>query len=192
MKLFMDITEKEQIIALTRQNGGEWTLNHTGRLLRLVEQIGAGIPYNAEVVWMAAHLHDWGAYAPWLQEGVDHAARSGEVARGFLAERGYAPAFIQAVLECITTHHQGDPNRRIEAILLSDADALDFLGVMGVLREFSRQPKDMRKAYENAQKRLKRLPGMLCLETSRQMAAGRVEEMERVLASFVEESFDLF
>lgn len=188
----MDPAQKEQIVALTRQNGGEWTLHHTNRLLRLVDRIGAGITYDAEIVWMAAHLHDWGAYPPWVREGVDHAVRSGEVARNFLAERGYAPEFIQAVCECITTHHQGDPNRRIEALLLSDADALDFLGVMGVLREFSRQPKDMRKAYENAQRRLKKLPGLLCLETSRQIAAGRVEEMEQVLARFAEESFDLF
>ncbi len=188
----MNPTEKEQIIALTRQYGGEWTLNHTNRLLRLVDQIGAGIPYDPDIVWMAAHLHDWGAYDPWVQEGVDHALRSGEVAQPLLAERGYSPEFIQAVLECITTHHKGDPNRRIEAILLSDADALDFLGAMGVLREFSRQPKDMRKAYENAQKRLKKLPGLLCLETSRQMAAGRVEEMKQLLASFNEESFGLF
>lgn len=188
----MDPAQKEQIVALTRQNGGEWTLHHTNRLLRLVDRIGAGITYDAEIVWMAAHLHDWGAYPPWVREGVDHAVRSGEVARNFLAERGYAPEFIQAVCECITTHHQGDPNRRIEALLLSDADALDFLGVMGVLREFSRQPKDMRKAYENAQRRLKKLPGLLCLETSRQMAAGRVEEMKQLLASFNEESFGLF
>lgn len=83
-------------------------------------------------------------------------------------------------------------NRRIEALPLSDADALDFLGVVGILREFSRQPKDLRKGYLAAQKRLKTLPGMLCLEASRQMAAGRIKEMEQVLASFVEETFDKF
>ncbi len=188
----MDITEKEQIINLTRQNGGEWTLNHTNRLLRLVEQIGAGISYDPSIIWMAAHLHDWGAYEPWVQPGVDHAVRSTDVARDFLAELGYPPAFIEAVLECIATHHQGDPNRRIEAILLSDADALDFLGVFGILREFSRQSKDPRKAYENTQKRMKKLPGMLCLEPSRQIAAGRVKEMEQLLPVFVEESFGLF
>ena len=59
------------------------------------------------------------------------------------------------------------------------ADALDFLGVFGILREFSRQSKDPRKAYENTQKRMKKLPGMLCLEPSRQIAAGRVKEMEQ-------------
>ncbi len=188
----MDTAEKEQIITLTRQYGGEWTLNHTNRLLRLVAQIGDGVAYDAEIIWMAAHLHDWGAYAPWRQEGVDHAARSGEVAAEFLAQRGYPAGFIQAVLECITTHHQGSPDRRIEAILLSDADALDFLGAVGILRMFASQAREMRKAYETAQKRMQALPGLICLETSRRVAAGRIEEMERVLASFVEESFGQF
>ena len=188
----MEITVKDQIVSFTRQYGGEWNLNHTHRLLRLVEQISTGIPYDSEVVWMAAHLHDWGAYEPWVQAGVDHAARSAEVAREFLAERGFPEPFIQAVVECITTHHQGDPNRRIEAVLLSDADALDFLGAFGVLREFSRQSREMRKAYQNATRRMNTLPGMLCLEPSRQIAAARVKEMEQILASFVEESFDSY
>ncbi len=188
----MDIVEKEAIIALTRQYGGEWNLLHTNRLLRLVEQIGAGMQYDAEVVWMAAHLHDWGAYAPWVSEGVDHAVRSSEVAGGLLAERGCAPDFIRAVQECIRTHHQGDPHRRIEAILLSDADALDFLGVVGILREFSRQPRDMRKAYDRVRARMERLPTIVCLEPARQMAAERLQEMEPILAKFVEETFDQF
>ncbi len=43
----MDITEKEQIINLTRQNGGEWTLNHTNRLLSLVERKTAVVQHPA-------------------------------------------------------------------------------------------------------------------------------------------------
>lgn len=188
----MENTEKEEIARLTRQYGGDWGINHTQRLLHLVEMIGEGLEYDREVVWVAAHLHDWGAYTPWAQAGRDHAQRSGEVAREYLSQRGCEPAWIERVVTCIVTHHQGDPDRPIEAQLLSDADALDFLGVVGILRDFSKQPKALRAAYETVQKRKASLPGQLCLQKSRQVAARRLQEMEDFLARFEEESFGFF
>jgi HD superfamily phosphodiesterase len=68
--------DKDEIAWLTEQHGGTWGINHTRRLLHLVEEIGKGLTYNAEAIWIAAHLHDWGAYAPWAQKGVDHVERS--------------------------------------------------------------------------------------------------------------------
>ncbi|RPJ38779.1 MAG: HD domain-containing protein [Chloroflexi bacterium] len=190
--ILMEANEKESIAQLTRQYGGEWGINHTSRLLHIIEEIGEGLPYDKDIVWMAAHLHDWGAYAPWQKEGVDHAVRSVEVAGDFLADRGYPEPFIQAVLDCIRTHHQGDPNRRIEAVLLSDADSVDFLGVVGILREFSKNPKEMRKAYNAVLKRKASVPANICLEKSRQLGASRIKEMERVLSIFLEETYQQF
>lgn len=188
----MNNIEKEEIVSLTRQYGGQWNLNHTNRLLKLVDLISAGVVYDPEVVWTAAHLHDWGAYEPWVQPGVDHSIRSAEVAQEFLAQRGCPDEFIQAVVECILTHHQYAPNRRSEAILLSDADALDFLGAFGALREFARNFRELGKAYQNATRRMETLPAMLCLEPARQIAAARAEEMKQVLERFEEESFGLY
>lgn len=150
---------KEEIVHLTETYGGQWGINHTRRLLRLIATIGEGYRFDHEVVWLAAHLHDWGGYATWAQEGVDHAVRSKQVAADFLAENGYSESLIVPVLECIETHHSGDPNRRLEALLLSDADALDFLGVVGMLRDFSKKPSDLRKAYETVKGRKEKLPG---------------------------------
>ncbi len=146
----MDQAEQNEIERLTEEYGGAWGIEHTRRLLHLVSIIGEGREYDADMVWVAAHLHDWGGYSRWAQPGVDHAARSTQVAEEFLAGRGYEPGFVRAVLECIATHHGGDPGRRIEAILLSDADGLDFLGAVGVLRDFSKNPREMRKAFEAA------------------------------------------
>jgi len=99
---------------------------------------------------------------------------------------------LDRVLECIGTHHQGSPSRSIEAILLSDADALDFLGVVGVLRDFSRSPRDMRKAFQDVQRHRGRLPGQLCLPRSQEMAAGRIRMMDDMMHAFAEDSFGLF
>lgn len=188
----MDPNTMEELARLTREYGGDWGINHTQRLLHLVEMIGAGMEYDRDVIWTAAHLHDWGAYSPWTQPGVDHVQRSVEVARDYLAQHGFPEPFTRLVITCIATHHQGDPDRPVEARLLSDADALDFLGIVGILRDFAKKPKALREAHDTIRKRMAALPGQLCFGTSRQVAAGRIAEMEHVLARFQEESFGCF
>jgi uncharacterized protein len=184
--------DREEIVRLTEEYGGPWGINHTRRLLHLISVIGEGREYNAEVVWIAAHLHDWGGYPKWMQAGADHALRSRQVAEKFLVEKGCAPELLQPILESIEYHHGSDPNRRIEALLLSDADALDFLGVVGVLRDFSKKPGDLRKAYEVVQSRKEKLRQSICLGSSKGMAAQRLETMERLLVTFEEETFGFF
>jgi uncharacterized protein len=188
----MSAIDKDEIVRLTEEYGGQWGINHTRRLLHLIAIIGKDQQYNAEVVWVAAHLHDWGGYPKWMQPGVDHALRSRQVAEEFLVEKGYAPELLTPTLECIEFHHGSDPNRRIEALLLSDADALDFLGVVGVLRDFSKKPGDLRKAYEVVKSRKEKLRVSICLESSKVLAAQRLESMERLLVTFEEETFGYF
>jgi hypothetical protein len=107
--------------------------------LYLISIIGKGQNYHAEVVWIAVHLHDWGGYAKWMETDMEHALSSRQVAEAFWAEKSYPESLLGPILECIESHHSGDPHRSIEAILLSDADALDFFGVVGVLRDFSKK-----------------------------------------------------
>ncbi len=183
---------KEEITRLTEEYGGTWGINHTRRLLQLAAMLGEGLEYDTEALWLAAHLHDWGAYKPWTQEGVDHAVRSTQVAGDFLRERGFPEMLIALVTECIALHHTAGSERSLESILLRDADALDFLGVVGILRDFSKNPKDLRKAYEVTRQRRARLPGMLVLPAAQAIAAERVKEMDDFLAKFEMESFGCF
>jgi uncharacterized protein len=184
--------DREEIVRLTEEYGGQWGINHTRRLLHLISIIGEGQHYDADVVWVAAHLHDWGGYPKWAQTGVDHVSRSRQVAEEFLKEKGYSPELITPILECIETHHGSDPHRRMEALLLSDADALDFLGVVGVLRDFSKKPGDLRKVYEVVLDRKEKLRQSICLDSSKEIAARRLETMERLLVTFEEETFGYF
>lgn len=182
----------DEIVSLTKGYGGDWGINHTLRLLHLIEIIGKGREYDADVVWVAAYLHDWGGYSPWIQPGIDHAVRSTEVARPFLQERDFPGVLIDHTLECISLHHSGGPNRSIESILLSDADALDFLGVVGVFRDLSKNPKDLRKAIDITKKRREKLPGILCLDASMEIANVRIRQMDELLARFEEDTWGCF
>ena len=65
----------DEIVSLTKGYGGDWGINHTLRLLHLIEIIGKGREYDPDVVWVAAYLHDWGGYSPWIQPG-DQSMRS--------------------------------------------------------------------------------------------------------------------
>jgi uncharacterized protein len=186
------IIDREELVTLTEQYGGAWGIQHTRRLLHLIDLIGADQTYNADVVWVAAHLHDWGGYKEWKQDGVDHAVRSKQVAADFMQARAYPADFAARVLECIEFHHSPDPGRSTEAILLCDADVLDFLGVTGVLRDFSKNAKNMRKAYEVTQKRRAKLPGGLVLAASRDIAAARLQRMDDLYAAFEEETGGCF
>jgi uncharacterized protein len=184
--------DQDEIARLTEEYGGVWGINHTRRLLHLVEITGTGLEYNREAVWLAAHLHDWGAYVPWAQKGVDHVERSLQVAGTYLSEKGCPEELRTLVLECIALHHQPGAERSIEATLLRDADVLDFLGTVGVLRDFSKNARDLRGAYEIVRKRRETLPGMLVIDKAKAIAARRIQEMDELLQRFEEDSFGCF
>ena len=185
----IDMTELEM---LTREYGGEWGINHTKRLLYLINIIGEDLTFNSEALFIAAHLHDWGAYPAWIQKNVDHALRSRQVADKFLMERNYPEELKNLVLDCIIHHHSNRSDFPIEVILLRDADALDFLGVVGVMRNFVLAPRDMRKAVDETKRRRDRSMSILHLEKAKSLASERVKELDELLIKFEEESAGLF
>jgi uncharacterized protein len=187
----MDI-DRSELVRLTEEYGGPWGIHHTQRLLRLISIIGEGQAYNADALWVAAHLHDWGGYGQWAQSGVEHALRSRQVAEPFLLERNYPPDTVKLILECIEFHHADNSARCLEVQLLSDADALDFLGVVGALRDFSKNTKDLRQAYDISRKRRSKLPGMLCLAKSKEIAVQRLADMDDLFAKLEADSFGCF
>lgn len=187
----MDIS-LEEIAQLTEQYGGAWGINHTRRLTALIDTIEDGREYDREALELAVLLHDWGAYPVWAKEGMEHDVRSVEVAGQFLAEHGCEEQVEDLVLTCIASHHSQSADLPYEAILLRDADVLDFLGTVGVLRDFSKNPRNMRKAREVVDKRMQSLPGCLVLSKAKELAVQRMREMEELLNRFERDSFGYY
>ena len=187
MKKFFD-----EIVKLTMINGGEWGINHTKRLMKLVDVIANGEEYNEEVIWMAAHMHDWGAYGEWAQEGIDHVERSLQIVEPYLKEREYPDELIEKILDCIANHHSEEGNLSREAALFRDADAVDFLGIVGLMRNFSRNPKELRRGFRAALEKRQKLPGVLTYPKAREMAEKRVVEMDNVLSMFESDSWGYY
>jgi uncharacterized protein len=184
--------DREEIVRLTHEHGGDWGVKHSERLLHLASILADGREYDAESLWLAAYLHDWGGWQAWAKPGVEHYDRSVEVAREFLTDRGCPKPLMELVLECIAFHHGGSPDRSFESVLLTDADALDLLGIVGAARTFAMNPRDIRGGFEWVKRWRDRCTAAITLAKTLELAAKRIEETDRFIAAFEEETFGIF
>lgn len=184
----------DDIIQLTLEVGEDWAVTHAERLIRLVEQIGADMPYDEEVMELAAYMHDWGACPAYIQKNVEHALRSRQVVEAeILPQLDLAPKQNEILLEAIELHDYRDvrPTRSNEALLLREADMLEFLGMVGIAREFARGPKDLETTYKLILARRRDIQGRFILPAAQEIARLRLERMETSLQWLLDESFGI-
>ena len=98
--------------------------------LYLAEQEGA----NVFIVGMAALMHDLGRVAH--DDTKHHADLSAMLAAEMMAKYDIVPEVEQAILHAITAHSfsRGVEPHTLEARVVRDADRLDGLGAIGILR----------------------------------------------------------
>lgn len=172
---------------------------HQPRLDALTEAIGAGLDYDREVVRAAAWLHDLGVFVgnrpedPQELSRWDHVAyacgRAPEILRGM----GFPEGKIGAVLDAIREHQPKDEPTTMEAIILRDADILEQLGAVGILRTVSKVGRDTRfstftDVVRVLRRNLEELPGKIRLESTRRLAEPRIRVLKDFLAAVDEES----
>lgn len=185
------VITQEKIIDMTRTLGEGWAYPHVRRVLALGQTIAGELNYDPKIFWYAAYLHDWGAFSKYRQEGVDHALRSKQVAEGeVLPFTGLGQKAISIILDAIEHHDYRDeaPVQSAEALLLREADFLDFLGLVGLAREFAWGPNDLRKVVNRAQARIKGIRGRFQLPAAQALAEERIAEMEHLLRRMEEDS----
>lgn len=182
----------DDIIQMTLQVGEEWAVAHAERLLKLVEQIGVDTPYDFQVLELAAYMHDWGAFPTYIQKNVEHAIRSRQVVEAeILPHLDLAAEQKVILIETIELHDYRDmrPPKSREALLLREADMLEFLGMLGMAREFARGPKNIETCYKRILSRRYGIQGRFTLPRAQEIAQVRLERMEQSLGWLLEESF---
>jgi len=182
----------DDIIQMTVQVGEDWVIAHAKRLIELVKQISSNLPYDAHVMELAAYMHDWGAFPVYFQKDVEHAVRSRQVVESDILPHLPLTADQKAILlETIELHDHRDmrPTKSNEALLLREADMLEFLGVMGMAREFARGPKNVETCYKRVLSRRNGIQNRFTLPRAQEIARVRLERMEICLGWLVEESF---
>ena len=173
--------------------------SHQQRLYQLAVRLGGNEAFDDEIVFAAAWLHDLGVFIghrpedPGALAKWDNVAYAAEHAPGLLKQFGFPAEKIPAVVEVIRTHlPSGEPKSR-EGILLRDADILEQLGAVGILRTVSKVGRDSRFVYfadalKVLRRNLEQLPGQLKLPAARELARGRMELLRGFLEATEKEA----
>src|ERR1700760_3248140 len=154
---------------------------HQPRLYALARQVGAGLDYDDDVLFAGAWLHDIGVFSghrPADLEALarwDNVAYAMERAPALLTEAGFPQARMGAVVEAIRTHQAAAQPLTIEGIILRDADILEQLGAIGILRTVCKIGRDSRfstftDAVSWLRKALATLPAEIRLDRARELA----------------------
>jgi len=172
---------------------------HQPRLEALSLAIGTDLPYDRDIVRAAAWLHDLGVFVghrpeePDLLAQWDHVAYACSRAPEILRQAGFPEEKIPAVLDVIRQHQPKDQPTTLEAAILRDADILEQLGAIGILRTVSKVGRDTRfsrftDAVAVLRRNLEELPGKIRLESTRSLAEPRIALLREFLRSVDDES----
>lgn len=135
--------------------------DHVQRVLRWCELIGKTEDVDLEVLRAAAILHDVG-----VPQGRNvHHEIGAELAEQFLTSINFPPEKIPAVTAAIRGHSRyGGPDpTTLEGYILRDADMLDFIGTVGIVRailrdfqaeKYTGDPEMIPKLAENLKNRI--------------------------------------
>ncbi len=167
---------------------------HQPRLYTLTRLIGEGMSYDDDVVFAAVWMHDLGVFIghrpedPVALAAWDNVAYAIDRTPPLLTEFGFPREKIPAVIEAIRTHQpQMDP-QSIEGTIVRDADILEQLGAVGILRAVSKVGRDTRFATFSAavpglRRALETLPALLRLESAKVLAKPRIQALGEFLAA---------
>ena len=174
-----------------------WGLSHSMRDYELAKQLAAAdkVTVDDDVLYAAAYLHDVAAFEP-FKSGADHQDEAAKIVGPMLEGTGFPMAKIEAVRGAIRTHMYGRDPVGPEAIYLHDADALDWLGAIGVARIFGLvDPKggkpDGPGAVKMLEENIKDVPPRIVSKAGKELAVQRVRWLEQFLRDLRAESSDL-
>jgi uncharacterized protein len=175
-----------------------WGLSHSVRDYELAKELAAAdaVKLDDDVLYAAAYLHDVAAFAPWRNADVDHQDEAARIVESMLAGTGFPMAKIEAVRGAIRAHMFARDPEGPEAIYLHDADALDWLGAIGVARVFglvdpNGGSPDGPTVVKRLEVSLTSVPPRIISKAGKARAPQRARELEQFLRDLRSESADL-
>jgi uncharacterized protein len=174
-------------------------LGHQPRLYALTQLVGQGMSYDDDVVYAAAWLHDLGVFIGHRPEDPEALSRWDNVsyamkqAPAALARCGFPATKVAQVVEAIRTHQPHLSPTSVEGSILRDADILEQLGAIGILRVVAKVGRDTRyptftDAAATLRKALADLPGKLHLERAKTLAQPKIHLLESFLRAMDNEA----
>jgi tRNA(Arg) A34 adenosine deaminase TadA/HD superfamily phosphodiesterase len=194
---------RDQLEAYLRtQANPEHKYSHQPRLYALTQQIAALTPtllYDDDVVHAAAFLHDLGVFIghrpedPTQLQQWNHVTYTCDQAPAILTGLNFPAEKIPAVLACIREHQPHDTPQSPESTLLRDADILEQLGAIAILRTAAKLGSDTRfhtfsDSRNSLQRALETLPQQILLKATHTLAAPRIATLQAFLLALDAES----
>jgi len=172
-----------------------WGYSHSVRDYQLARELAAAdhVKLDDDVLYAAAYLHDMAAFEPWEKSGVDHADQAAAIVDTILKNTGFPMKKIDAVRGAIRTHMYDRTPVGAEALYLHDADALDWLGAIGVARIFGlvdahggnpTGPEVVPMLESN----LAKVPSRVLSRAGKARVAERTQQLERFLRELRQQS----
>ncbi len=156
---------------------GAHGFDHTLRVVHLCEAIGAREGADMAVLIPAAVFHD---IARPLEEetGVPHEEEGARMAAAYLESIRYPADLVPGIVHAIRAHRysSGIAPETLEARVLSDADNLDAMGAVGIVRTFMQageQGRGIEDATRHFYDKLLNLKGRMYTESAREIARER-------------------
>jgi uncharacterized protein len=179
-------------------NNPGWGYSHSRRDYQLARELAAAdrVSLDDDVLFAAAYLHDMAAFEPWEKSGVDHADQAAAIVDTVLKNTGFPMNKIEAVRGAIRTHMFERNPVGPEALYLHDADALDWLGVVGVARIFGLvDPKGGNptgpEAVTRLESNLAKVPPRVLSPAGKARVPERVEQLTRFLRELRQQTDNL-
>jgi uncharacterized protein len=174
-----------------------WGLAHSVRDYELAKELAAAdaVALDDDVLYAASYLHDVAAFAPWRKTDVDHQDEAARIVESMLAGTGFPMSKIEAVSGAIRTHMFARDPVGSEALYLHDADALDWLGAIGVARVFglvdpNGGSPDGPAVVKRLEMSLTSVPPRIVSKAGKARAPQRVRELDQFLRDLRGESAD--
>lgn len=166
--------------------------SHQPRVYQLAVRIAEDAAYDDDVLHAAAWLHDIGVFIGHRPEDQaalaswDNVAYAIERVPALLSQFGFPEEKIPAVVNAIHHHLPRSSPQTIEGILLRDADILETLGAIGILRMVSKVGRDTRypthaKAIDVLRNNCENLAQSIHLISARHLATPRIKLMHSFL-----------
>ena len=175
--------------------------SHQARLYALARDISdaSSDPVDDDVLFGAAWVHDLGVFVghrPTDNEALrqwDSTAYTVAHAGKVLQQSGFPAAKVAAVLECIRTHEPHGEPLTVEGVILRDADLLEQIGAVAVMRTTAKIAQDTRfitfaDAVRSLERALATVPGAIRTQRARVLAEPRIAALRAFLDALQGES----
>jgi uncharacterized protein len=172
-----------------------WGWQHSERNYLLAMRLahGDGLHVDEDVLFAASFLHDMSAFMPCKDAKMEHGDCAAQQAPAMLRGTGFPMQKLAAVQAAERGHmFYSNPGSDPTAIVLHDADSLDFLGDIGAARLIAltgEKAPSFAPAVKTLRDFVARIPPRLITKTARRIGAQRAAELRSFLDRLQAESF---